>query len=120
MPADLPPATDPARGFPFATAAATLVALFLFSGLVLVAYHSPNYLGDRRAEPKADPVAKLQEVQARNRAALDGAAPGAKMGVSRATAEVLAHADATKDETYKYGRLPFPVEPKAAPVPEKK
>jgi hypothetical protein len=118
MPDDPQTTTAPAHppGFPFATAFATLAALFLFAGLVLVAYYSPNYLGGDRIDPKPDPVAKLTEVQARNRAALDGTDPGAKMPVSQATAEVLAHADKTKDEKSQYGRLPFPVEPKAAPA----
>ncbi|MBX9623204.1 MAG: hypothetical protein K2X82_05265 [Gemmataceae bacterium] len=115
MPDDTPPSAEP-TGFPFATAAAALAGLFLFAGLVLVAYYSPNYLSGP-AEPKADPAAKLAEVRAKNQAVLDGADPGTKMPVGRATAEVLTFAEKAKDDKAKQGRLPFPVEPKAAVAP---
>jgi hypothetical protein len=104
------------RGFPFATALAALVGLFLFAGLVLVAYYSPHYL-DAPAEPKADPAAKLADVRAKNQAVLDGTDPTSKLSVGRATAEVLTFAEKAKDDKNKVGRLPFPVEPKAAPAP---
>ncbi|MDB5309783.1 MAG: hypothetical protein JWO38_3985 [Gemmataceae bacterium] len=113
------PPDPPPPEFPFGTAIATLVTLFLFFGLVLVAYYSPNYLGDVKGEPKTDPATKLKEVQARNQAVLEGTDPSAKMSVGQATAEVLAHADKTKDGKNKYGHLPFPAEPKPA-APEKK
>ena len=112
------PAAPP--GFPFGTAVATLVGLFLFLGLVLVAYYSPNYLGGGPGETKADPVAKLEEVRARNRAVLDGADSSAKLPVDRATVELLGHAAKTKDDANKYGRLPFPVPPPPAPDADKK
>lgn len=112
---DESPSPEP-TGFPFATAVAALVGLFLFAGLVLVAYYSPNYLSGP-AEPKADPAAKLAEVRAKNQAVLDGADPATKMPVGRATAEVLAFVEKSKDEKAKQGRLPFPVEPKAALTP---
>ncbi len=111
------PGPPPVRGFPFATVAATLVTLFLFFGLVLVAYYSPSYLGDTRIEPKSDPANKLKEVQARNQALLDGTDPAVKLSVGKATAEVLAHAEKTKDDKNRYGRLPFPIEPPALPAP---
>lgn len=117
MPDDIQPASPPPPGFPFATAIATLLGLFLFLGLVLIAYYSPNYLGETRIEPKADPVAKLKEVQARNQAVLDGADPSAKLSVEKSVAEVLASTEKTKDAKSKYGRLPFPVEVKATPAP---
>jgi hypothetical protein len=118
------PAPGDTRGFPFATVLATLVGLFLFFGLVLVAYYSPNYLGETKAEPKADPATKLNEVRVKNRAVLDGTDPGVKMPLGRAVAEVLTY-------TEKNNRLPFPVEkvaaskdakadPKAAPPPKGK
>jgi len=114
--ADTPDPT-PAGGFPLATVAATLVTLFLFFGLALLAYNSPNYLGDTRIEPKSNPANKLKEVQARNQALLDGTDSAVKLSVGKATAEVLAHAEKTKDDKNRYGRLPFPIEPPAVPAP---
>ena len=108
------PTASPPPGFPFATAAATLLALFLFAVLVVVVYRSPNYLGGPTPEPVADPAEKLNEVKARNRAVLDGSDPTVKMSVEQAAAEVLAHAAKSKDDQNKQGRLPLPAEPKAA------
>lgn len=111
---------DPRKDrFPFATALATLLALFLFFGLVLVAYFSPNYLGGNLPAPTSDPAAKLQDLKPRNQAAIDGTDPAAKMSVGRATAEILSAAEQSKDDKHKHGRLPFPVEPKTAPRAEK-
>jgi hypothetical protein len=104
----LAPAPGDTRGFPFATVLATLVGLFLFFGLVLVAYYSPNYLGEPKAEPKADPAAKLNGVRVKNQAVLDGTDPGVKMPLGKAVAEVLSYAE-------KNNRLPFPVEKTAPP-----
>ncbi|HJZ55051.1 MAG TPA: hypothetical protein VKE74_08830, partial [Gemmataceae bacterium] len=61
-------APAPSPGFPYMTVLATLLTLFLFLGLGLVAYRSPNYLGDGTTEPKADPATKLHDVKARNQA----------------------------------------------------
>jgi hypothetical protein len=108
--ADPTPAPE-ARGFPFLTAAAALATLFVFVGLVVVAYNSPNYLGEPKAEPKADPAAKLADVKARNQALLDGA--GAKMSVEAAAAEL-------RDRAAKDGRLPFPAPGPAAPAADPK
>jgi hypothetical protein len=113
-----PPATTPAPGdapgFPLATVLATLVGLFLFFALVLLAYYSPNYLGEPKAEPKADPVSKLNEVKAKNQAVLDGKDPGVRMSLAEATAEVVGYAE-------KNNRLPFPVErPPQQKAPEPK
>ena len=116
---DSSPPTGP-PGFPFATAVATLLGLFLFVGLVLVAYYSPNYLGDARIETKADPGSKLKEVQARNQAVLGGTDSTVKLSVGKATAEVLAHTVKSKDDKNPYGRLPFPVEPITAPATTEK
>lgn len=107
-----------AKGFPYLTALATLAALFLFVGLVLVMYQYPNTLGGPKAGPAADPAEKLDAVRARNQAVLDGTDPTAKMNMDRATAEVLAQTARSKDKAAKFGRLPFPVAP--APPPEKK
>jgi hypothetical protein len=105
--ADSTPEAQPpeeATGFPFVTAALTLATLFVFLGLIVLAYNSPNYLDEKKdaAEPKADPAVRLAEIRAKNQAALEGA--GAKMSVSAATAELL-------DRAKKDGKLPFPVEP---------
>jgi hypothetical protein len=116
----MPDDAAPRDRFPFATAIATLVLLFLFAGLVLYFRFSPNYLGEVPTEPSIDPATKLEKVKARNRAALDGADPASKMSVENATKEVLANADRTKDDKHKFGKLPFPIEPKAAPPAEKK
>jgi hypothetical protein len=112
-----PETTPEARGFPFFTAVVALAALFLFAGLVLVAYRYPNVLGGAKAEPTADPVEKLDEVRARNQAVLDGTDPSAKMSGEKATAEVLAHTAKTKDKAAPHGRLPYPAEPQAKAVP---
>ena len=98
----------PTPGFPFATVLATLATFFLFAGLVVVAYNSPNYLGETKTEPKADPSAKLAEVRAKNQAALDGNDPKMKTPLAKAMAEILTIAE--KDKA-----LPFPIEKKAEP-----
>ena len=105
------------RGFPYLTATATLVTLFLFVGLMVLAYNSPNYLSeakDQKAEPKADPAAKLNEVKARNEAALNGV--GAKMSLREAHGKMLGTVKQPTD------KMPFPTpEPKVeAPVEPKK
>ena len=110
---------EPRDRFPLATAIAALVTLFLFAGLVLYFRFSPNYLGEVPAEPSVDPATKLEKVKARNQAALDGTDPASKMSVENAMKEVLANADQTKDDKHKFGKLPFPVEPKTAPPQEK-
>src|SRR4051812_46427059 len=116
MPDDTPPMTPPPPGFPYATAAATLLTLFLFAGLVWVAYHSPNYLGDVKiVEPKVDPATKLSEVRARNQAVLDGTDPGVKLPVGKAANELLGQAEKTRDKDHPHGTLPFPVEPPKTP-----
>lgn len=107
------PTAPEARGFPVLTVAASLATLFVFLGLVVLAYNSPNYLGEAKTEPKADPAAKLAEVRAKNQALLDG--NGAKASVAAATAELLGKLKTEKD------RLPFPApEPVAPPADPKK
>jgi hypothetical protein len=109
--------TDPEpKGFPFITVLATLITLLAFLGLMVLAYNSPNYLGDTKVEPKIDPATKLDEVRGRNQAVLD-ASPGSggKMSVSEATARLLGTLKSKKDT------LPFPMpEPPAPPMPEPK
>jgi hypothetical protein len=110
------------QGFPFATALATLLALFTFLGLGILAYRSPNYLeppkpvaaGDPTAEPKPDPETRLRELQAKNQAVLDGK-PGTdtKMSVAAATHQLLELLKSEKDY------LPFPTpEPPPPMVPK--
>jgi len=106
-----------AKGFPYLTAVATLATLFLFVGLVMIAYKSPNYLSDTKpTEPKADPATKLNEVRAKNQAILDGnPSTGAKTSVAEATAKLLSTLKNEKDT------LPFPTpEPPAPSTPEPK
>jgi len=98
------------KAFPFLTVAASFLTFFAFLALVLVAYHSPNYLNERETEQKTDPAVKLNEVKAKNEAAIAGA--GGKMSVVAATAELLGKLKNEKD------RLPFPT-PEPAGEPKK-
>ena len=59
----------PPPRFPFATVLATLATLFLFAGLVVVAYNSPNYLGETKSEPKAEGGAQRVRVELHARVA---------------------------------------------------
>jgi hypothetical protein len=107
------------RGFPFVTVLATLATLFLFVGLMVIAYRSPNYLAEPvkpEGEPKTDPATKLAEVRAKNQAILDGdPATGTKLSVRHATTELLGKLKSEKDT------LPFPMpEPVQPPAPEPK
>jgi len=116
--ANAAPDTEP-RGFPVVTALATLATLFLFVSLMIIAYKSPSYLADPakpEAEPRADPATKLAEIQAKNRAILDGnPTTGTKMSVQAATAELLGKLMSEKDT------MPFPIsEPPPPPAPEPK
>ena len=111
---------QPRSGFPYLTVMATLGALFLFVGLVLIAYRSPNYLGDTETELKADPATKLRDIQARNQAVLGGNDPGAKMTVGESASQLAATAELLKNDKNPRGYLPFPVEPKPKDVKDKK
>lgn len=107
-------AAPEAKGFPFVTVVASFATFFVFLGLMVLAYNSPNYLSETKAEPKVDPAARLGDVKARNQALLDGGG-GAKMSVPAATAELLGRLRSEKD------RLPFPApEPAAPPADPKK
>lgn len=109
--------TNRSSGFPYLTAVATVLTLFLFLGLVIVAYRSPNYLGDSPADTAIDGATKLNEVKARNRAVLDGKDATVKMSANEAAEKLTTAAEQSKDATHKHGVLPYPAEPK---VPEKK
>jgi hypothetical protein len=111
------PATPPPeapKGFPFVTVLATLGVLFAFVFLIWLAAHKENPLAepkpettDAKEEPKLDAAAKLDEVKARNEAALAGV--GAKMSRDEAHGKLMATLKGPND------KLPFPTpEP---PVP---
>lgn len=104
-------AVDSAKRFPYVTVVATLLALLAFLGLSLWMYRAPNYLGEPRSEPKADPAEKLKNIREKNQAALEGKSGGA-MSVSEATDRLLRDLKSDKD------RLPFPTQ--EPPVPETK
>ncbi|HEV3384730.1 MAG TPA: hypothetical protein VG097_07935 [Gemmata sp.] len=110
------PADPKPKGFPFITVLATLITLFAFLGFTVLAYRSPNYLGETKSEPKLDPATRLEEVREKNRAVLDGKPEsGGKMSVSEATDRLLFKLKSEKD------KLPFPTpEPPVVPVPETK
>jgi hypothetical protein len=117
--APAPPAEVPAPRFPFVTAGAALGVLFAFLFLMWLAAQKENPLeppppdlAEQKAEPKLDAGAKLDEVQARNKAALDGV--GAKMSLREAHGKLLGTLKGPTDT------LPFPTpEPAVVPVPKK-
>jgi hypothetical protein len=93
--------------FPFLTVIVSLALLFLFLGLMWVAAREGNPLeppkpeaADAKDEPKLDAKAKLDEVRARNRAALDGV--GAKMSIDDAHNKLRAVLKGPND------KMPFP------------
>jgi hypothetical protein len=116
-------------GFPFATVLATLLALFTFLGLGILAYRSPNYLDppkpttadDPTAEPKPDPETRLRELQAKNQAILDGKpGTGVKMSVTDAINQLLGTLPSEKDHLpFPAPEPPPPVAPKADPKDKK-
>ena len=116
---DNPPSD--AQRFPFVTVGATLGVLFVFLGLMWVAARKESPLDapkpdalDAKGEPKLDAAAKLDEVKARNEAALNGV--GAKMSRDEARGKLLGALKGPND------KLPFPTpEPPeaAAPAPKK-
>jgi hypothetical protein len=107
-------------GFPFFTVAAALGGLFLFLGLMWWAAREESPLEapkaqptEAKSEPPLDAGAKLDEVNARNKSALDGV--GAKMSQREA------HERLTKRLKGPNDKIPFPIpEPSAAPPPPKK
>ncbi len=103
------PAPDNATRFPFVTVLAALGVLFVFLGLMWLATQKQNPLeqpkpdaADAKAvEPTPDAAAKLDEVKARNAAALDGV--GAKMSLPEAHGKLLGTLKGPTD------KLPFPI-----------
>lgn len=125
------PAGIPRPGFPYATAAASLAALFVFAGLALLAYN-PQYLQRVLGTPSitepgspVDSAARLNEIRAKNQAAIDGKD---QLSIDQAIAAVLANAERSRTDAAGknrgedgHGHLPFPVPPGAIPtVPMKK
>ncbi|QJW94527.1 hypothetical protein [Frigoriglobus tundricola] len=109
-------APDQPQGFPFVTVAATLATLFVFLGLVVIAYRSPNGLDvpkadapDAKGEPAVSAGAKLDEVRARNEAALNGV--GAKMSQREARDALVSKLKGPS------ATLPFPTPEPVAPAP---
>ena len=113
-------ATPPEKpGFPFVTVGATLAVLFVFLFLTWLAAHRPNPLetpkpetSEKQEEPKLDAAARLDEVKARNQAALDGV--GAKMSLRDAHGQLMSKLKGPND------KLPFPTPEPPAAVPPKK
>lgn len=111
---------DSRQRFPFVTVAATLATLFVFLGLMWVAARKENPLDapkpdavDAKGEPKVDAAAKLDEVKARNEAALNGV--GAKMSRDEARGKLLGALKGPNDT------LPFPTpEPPVTAAPAAK
>jgi hypothetical protein len=110
--------TQQRPGFPFLTVAATLVTLFAFVGLMWLAYREKDPLGPptptapapEGSDAKAAP--NLEEIKARNEAALGGV--GAKMPREEARAKLLGKLKGPND------KLPFPApEPPAPPAAKK-
>jgi hypothetical protein len=105
-PANTPP--EPPQRFPFITVLATLGVLFAFVFLIWLAAREDNPLAEpkpettdsKEEEPKLDAAAKLDEVNNRNKAALDGI--GAKMSRDAAHAKLMATLKGPND------KLPFP------------
>src|SRR5262245_46650013 len=90
--ANTTPSDTPPQRFPFVTVTAAVVVMFVFLGLMWLATRKENPLeappaADAKTEPKEDAAAKLDEVKARNQAALDGV--GAKMPLRDAHGALL-------------------------------
>jgi hypothetical protein len=109
------PTPGPAS-FPFFTVVAALGGLFLFLGLMWFVAREENPLeapkpqpAEAKSEPKLDAGAKLDEVKARNQAALDGV--GAKMSQRDAHGQLMTGLKGPND------KMPFPTPEPPAPAP---
>lgn len=103
--------------FPFITAGLAFIVLFVFLGLMWLATRKENPLepptADLKVEPKVDAAAKLDEVKARNQAALEGV--GAKMSIRDAHGKLLGTLKGPND------KMPFPApEPPVVAAPTDK
>lgn len=107
----IPPDARAESSFSIATALATLVALFMFVGIVMFVYRFSNPLMESKRELDPDPIEKMDDVRARSRAVLDGSDPTVKMSIEQSISAIMDRAAKSKDEHSPHGRLPFPVEP---------
>jgi hypothetical protein len=103
-------------GFPSLTVLATLLTLFLFAALMLLAYYSPYVPRPATAEDLEipDPASKLAEIKAKNQAILEGRPEtGTQMSLEAAMEKLLSQLRSEKDT------MPFP-KPPPPPPPETK
>ena len=104
-------------GFPVLTVISTLVILFLFATLMLLAYYYSFYAPPSPTEEDqetADPARKLAEIQAKNQAILEGRPEtGTAMSLEKAMDQLLSQLRSEKDT------MPFP-KPSPAPPAETK
>lgn len=104
------------QSFPFITVGASVGVLFAFLFLMWLVTSRENVLDasktDLKGEPKPDAAAKLDEVKARNEAALNGV--GAKMPRDEARGKLLSTLKGPND------KMPFPTPEPPAPVAPKK
>lgn len=119
--ADTTPSTAPdadrSPGFPFITVGAAFGVLFAFLFLMWLVTNRESALEamkatDANAAPKPDAATKLDEVRARNEAALNGV--GAKMSRDEAHSKLLAGLKGPTD------KLPFPAPGPVPPAAAKK
>jgi biopolymer transport protein ExbD len=102
--------------FPYLTVLASLLTLFLFVALMLLAYYSPSTVPPSTAEDQEtlDPVSKLAEIKAKNQAVLEGRPEtGTQMSVDAAVEKLL---NQLRSET---DIMPFP-KPLPLPPPDSK
>jgi hypothetical protein len=93
--------------FPFLTVLATLLTLFLFMMLMLLAYYTPYARhNDELLSDKTDYETKLSEIRAKNQAILEGR-PGTdtRLSLQAAMDELMSKLHSEKDV------LPFPKPP---------
>lgn len=106
----------PRAGFPFITVGAAAGVLFAFLFLTWFVRNHENVLDtpkpEAKGEPKPDAAAKLDEVKARNEAALNGV--GAKMSRDKARGELLGTLKGPNDV------LPFPTPEPVVPKADEK
>ena len=108
--------TQATRAFPFITVGAAAGALFAFLFLTWFVRNHENVLDapkpDAKGEVTPDAAAKLDEVKARNEAALNGV--GAKMSRGEARGKLLGTLKGPDD------KLPFPTPEPVPPAAPKK
>jgi hypothetical protein len=116
--ANTPSSATPPQTFPFITVGLAVVVMFVFLGLMWLATRKENPLeeppaADAKVEPQVDAAAKLDEVKARNQAALEGV--GAKMSLRDAHGKLLGTLKGPND------KMPFPTpEPPVVAAPADK